>query len=72
MLRLLVDNIQDQAECVICQVVALYLDVMLGRNKSVEAIEKALETVCDVLPNVYAKEVSPASVYVVSNLFNNN
>lgn len=49
-------GVDDQPECVVCQVIALYLDVVLAKNKSIAAIEEALETVCDVIPNVYAKE----------------
>ena len=56
-LRLVADRVEDRPECLVCQVVAFYLDVMLGRNRSTEAIEKALETVCDVLPESYAKQV---------------
>ncbi|KAK2146551.1 hypothetical protein NP493_3647g00002 [Ridgeia piscesae] len=55
-LRLVADRVEDRPECLVCQVVAFYLDVMLGRNRSTEAIEKALETVCDVLPESYAKQ----------------
>ena len=56
-LQLVADRLNDRPECVFCQVVALYLDVVLGRNRSVEAIEKSLETVCDALPESYAKQV---------------
>ena len=55
-----VDNVVP--ECVICQLVAVYLDLMLGSRKSVAAIETALETVCKAVPRSYRKEVRLTSL----------
>lgn len=62
-LRLVARNrVGDGPYCAICQVVALYLDVLLGKNKTVDAIEKAVEVVCNLLPKTYTKQVRRASL----------
>jgi saposin len=45
----------NSAECILCEEVVGELEKMLENNKTEEAIEKALDAVCDILPSKIRK-----------------
>jgi hypothetical protein len=49
--RIIVKNLDDTPQCLLCHYVVTYLDAVLKTNKSEAAIEAALEKVCTILPS---------------------
>ncbi|CAF4491466.1 unnamed protein product, partial [Rotaria socialis] len=48
--EIIVKNLDDTPECMLCHYAVSYLDAILKNNKSEAAVEAALEKVCTILP----------------------
>jgi hypothetical protein len=49
--EVIIKNLDETPECMLCHYVITYLDAVLKTNKSEEAVEAALEKVCTILPS---------------------
>jgi saposin len=51
--KIIVKNLDDAPQCMLCRYVVSYLDAVLKNNKSEAAVEAALEKVCTILPSKF-------------------
>ena len=51
--RMIVKNLDETPQCMLCHYIISYLDAVLKNNKSEAAVEAALEKVCTILPSEF-------------------
>jgi saposin len=64
--QVILKNLDDAPQCMLCRYVVSYLDAVLKNNKSEAAVEAALARVCTILPSkIYsnAKQISTFKKY---------
>jgi len=73
--QVIIKNLDDAPQCMLCHYVVSYLDAVLKNNKSEAAVEAALSRVCTILPrkdrllcNEFVKTYGPVLAELISEM----